>query len=144
MGKLNFYVQQVPSTVLSLSADYPLTHSIWYRPNAVSSMKPFLISPNLPLLQKAKLFLHPSVTALISYFIHFVVHLTTLFGPKTKMVPCLSVLSQQLTQTHLLKGIQTKGMLQKVPNSASPILFWSSFKKATERHFIYPQSKEGE
>lgn len=103
MGKLNFYVQQVPSTVLSLSAYYPLTHSIWYRPNAVSSMKPFLISPNLPLLQKAKLFLHPSVTALISYFIHFVVHLTTLFGPKTKMVPCLSVLSQQLTQTHLLK-----------------------------------------
>ena len=98
MRKLHFYVQQVPSTVLSLSAYYPLTLSIWYRPNAVSSIKPFLISPNLSLLQKAKTFLHPSITALISYVIHFVVWLTALSGPKTKMVPCLSVLSQQLIQ----------------------------------------------
>ena len=48
------------------------------------------------------------------------------------------------TNTLVERWIQTKGMLQKVPNSGSPILFWSSFKKATERHFIYSQSKEDE
>lgn len=94
----------MPSTVLSF--EYLLL-ILFHIVQMLFRHEAFLNFPKvITLLQKAKTFLHSSITTLIPY--PFCCPLNN-NGPKAKMVPCLSVLSQQSTKSFFEKWIQKHG-----------------------------------